>query len=1504
MSRILRHVGNKDFKRTRQRQVDEQREIAAKKSKELQEAEEERRQIEEISRPYKSNWRDESQFDPTEIEPTQIEEDYVQFLLESDWTPVAGSIANSTTTTFISTIDNSTLLHVSGLGGVETTPKTAIIDFGFGDTLEVAAPDFSQLGLQGYVVGAMMKRRENEDVNAKLDASQEYARLVNADVLMDARVDLNPEEKKLLSYTETFTEKFNKALSEVSELPDKGFAVATEVEIRNKKTGKVQTHEVPMKMGQLTLSSVNQLNRYLKQVRANSDLEMATRKKYSDAAKKIASRMTKSYEEETPFDKSPSISMGLNKIHEYGKTPGTKLYDLEKKTKEILGGFTPGNPGGNKFNSNFEQIAGVSDGDSQFSVINDKTFESWNQSTKSYVNSNKFEYVDAGTITQNELLFRQQYNTIYLEGVLDGSTLGDSLPPGERYYTPYNPDALMDTGDEISVTKPNLLERLKSLDPKLKKESRLAGSTVNLALQKQIEQILGPTAENVPPAPAKTSTERKEVTEILTKPKYSEYLKQNPVVATELVYKMVPGVGNPGTQSLPGGGFIDPTLPDAPRKASIASVLTSTPDQLGNKKPSQVFKELGQIKETTPLRRVDPRMNSINSKVIEAISKTQTRTPDTFFDFNYDSSKTPFGADYGEIASTEPEGLIAQLADPQSTAAATDSYAKDIIKASESLRLEVYLDTKGLPTVGYGHLIDAGSPFKDLKVGDKITKAQADKLFDEDYEYHKKFAEKIPGYDKASPEQKAALIDLTFNMGPAWADGFPAFRKAFAAGDYETAGNELINSQWYGQVGRRANPIVSLIKGKGTGGASYLKNIPSIRSRLSPPPLPPLSNVGGMISPNTLAGAGAAAGRNLSNVMGGSPTQTTTPEYSPQDRARNQAARLGTKVAQGVADNLAAKSFGDFAYKGLKPGVKFDPNFAGGGPKGGAKLTRKKIPGTNITPLQSLDRAGQYTTPDPRYVKKYAKGGTVVALPKDQLRPTRGFKNPLGSQVSRGFDSAVGGGLERFSTVDDIARAAADPRARVFDLSTPAGAQQYDDFAKAAMAKSGLAGKLSRGASRAIPFVGAGLAFADAANRVKNGDNLGAALAVVSAVPGPIGWAGFGGQLAWDATNAILEAQAQAQSNIEFKGSLASPSPSPSPTSGRGAGRAAFSDPDAIGYVGDAPIYDPFFQRIAPNEPVPDKRSQAAAARRENQAAAQQRQQSRVNAQMDKFDSQMKDIEKRRQDLRTERDNWTADWEKSIQDLADKHQGEMDAHSALEKANDDAIDALTAAFEDAKAALGPGPGPNGEHTWLRSETPAEYQERMRTGQYVYHPIHSPNGKWVHGCGGICTRQESSPQWKALYDKYNADMEGLLDKANELTQAGDALKDDHQGEWDDHDKGDRNDEFGEREDDLNDEFDDLNNKMGDLMSNPGSVGKYDGGGSSSSSGRRGGQGGLPLGTTTYRSGGARGSRSQASSLASQASSAVGTNPNRRKNRRGSGVGTRTESTTWSRLKKYR
>jgi len=161
MSRILRHVGNKDFRRTRQRQIGEQKERAAQKLKEWQEAEAERKQIEEIARPFKSDWREETQ------------------LQESDWTPVAGSIANSSAQTFQYTglgPDGPTDTF-SGLGGVEAMPSSVSVTQ-FGDTFDVDAPNYSQLGLQGYApplggVQRQTQQSENERIDAEIRKLEE-----------------------------------------------------------------------------------------------------------------------------------------------------------------------------------------------------------------------------------------------------------------------------------------------------------------------------------------------------------------------------------------------------------------------------------------------------------------------------------------------------------------------------------------------------------------------------------------------------------------------------------------------------------------------------------------------------------------------------------------------------------------------------------------------------------------------------------------------------------------------------------------------------------------------------------------------------------------------------------------------------------------------------------------------------------------------------------------------------------------------------------------------------------------------------------------------------------------------------------------------------------------------------------------------------------------------------------------------------------------------------------
>ncbi len=153
-----------------------------------------------------------------------------------------------------------------------------------------------------------------------------------------------------------------------------------------------------------------------------------------------------------------------------------------------------------------------------------------------------------------------------------------------------------------------------------------------------------------------------------------------------------------------------------------------------------------------------------------------------------------------------------------------NDFAKDMIKKHEGMRLQAYKDSKGFLTVGYGHLIDDGSPgdIKNLKEGDTITEERAHQLFEQDYKEHADAAKKIPGYGKADEKQQAALIDLTFNMGPDWHTDFPKFTAAFKAGNYELAGAELENSKWYGDVARRAPTIVSLIKGKGVPEGSYL----------------------------------------------------------------------------------------------------------------------------------------------------------------------------------------------------------------------------------------------------------------------------------------------------------------------------------------------------------------------------------------------------------------------------------------------------------------------------------------------------------------------------------------------------------------------------------------------------------------------------------------------------------------------------------------------------------
>ena len=167
-SRIRHHVDMKDVKK---RHLEE---TAAKKL-EKKILKEEIVQINSEYEKRKSNWRED--------------------LNESDWTPVDSPITNSTSQTFHYSVPNletgePNTFTVSGLGGVESLPSSVKVDFGFGESPPdgVNPPSYNQLALAGYAKPILIKRRDPEDVNPKLDASQEFTKKIDAEVSMNARV--------------------------------------------------------------------------------------------------------------------------------------------------------------------------------------------------------------------------------------------------------------------------------------------------------------------------------------------------------------------------------------------------------------------------------------------------------------------------------------------------------------------------------------------------------------------------------------------------------------------------------------------------------------------------------------------------------------------------------------------------------------------------------------------------------------------------------------------------------------------------------------------------------------------------------------------------------------------------------------------------------------------------------------------------------------------------------------------------------------------------------------------------------------------------------------------------------------------------------------------------------------------------------------------------------------------------------------------------------------------
>lgn len=146
-------------------------------------------------------------------------------------------------------------------------------------------------------------------------------------------------------------------------------------------------------------------------------------------------------------------------------------------------------------------------------------------------------------------------------------------------------------------------------------------------------------------------------------------------------------------------------------------------------------------------------------------------------------------------------------------------FALDLIKEAEGFSGSVYQCTAGYPTIGYGRNLKT-NPLTEREESEcfrsadnlKVSKNVAESWLLKEVEA---IADRLnrEGFLKyLDPLRQAVLIDLVYNLGFAKFLTFKNFLSALSNSNYGIASDELINSKWYLDVGRRGKRNAEIMR--------------------------------------------------------------------------------------------------------------------------------------------------------------------------------------------------------------------------------------------------------------------------------------------------------------------------------------------------------------------------------------------------------------------------------------------------------------------------------------------------------------------------------------------------------------------------------------------------------------------------------------------------------------------------------------------------------------------
>lgn len=123
-----------------------------------------------------------------------------------------------------------------------------------------------------------------------------------------------------------------------------------------------------------------------------------------------------------------------------------------------------------------------------------------------------------------------------------------------------------------------------------------------------------------------------------------------------------------------------------------------------------------------------------------------------------------------------------------------------LIKQHEGLRLTIYTDTTGHPTLGYGHAL--ATP---------ITERVADMILRDDVNSLQVKLNRLPWFAKLDYVRQSGIVDMAFNVGFDGLLGFEHMIDALAHENWVGAHDQVMNSKWLNQVGNRARDVAKML---------------------------------------------------------------------------------------------------------------------------------------------------------------------------------------------------------------------------------------------------------------------------------------------------------------------------------------------------------------------------------------------------------------------------------------------------------------------------------------------------------------------------------------------------------------------------------------------------------------------------------------------------------------------------------------------------------------------